>query len=320
MDLFEICHVDKVRIDNEIIQIINSDATLSNEYKEMILKLSINNGKKLRPLFTIIGSYFGTVEPDDIYKYAAIFELVHTASLIHDDVIDGAETRRGIPSIHTLTDNYTAVMIGNYLLGRCGELISENNLEDHYYNYMTLSDLCDSEIKQQQLLFNFNITLDEYIDKTKNKTALLIAASFICGASIAKIERKYLKYIYNYSINLGISFQIIDDILDFTQDKKQLGKPVGQDLYNGNITLPTIYALKDKTLKQQIKDLTPQSDSVEFEKAIENILASEAIEKSKKLNKKYLKAARNAARHLKRYSHADKYLYSIIEELEQRTY
>jgi heptaprenyl diphosphate synthase len=320
MDLFEICHVDKDKIDAEIIQIINSDDTLSDEYKEMILRLSVNNGKKLRPLFTIIGSYFGTIEPEDIYKYAAIFELVHTASLIHDDVIDGAETRRGIPSIHTLTDNYTAVMLGNYLLGRCGELISDHNLEDHYYNYMTLSDLCDSEIKQQQLLFNFDITLDEYIYKTKNKTALLIAASFICGASIAKVDRKYLRHIYNYSINLGISFQIIDDILDFTQDKKQLGKPVGQDLYNGNITLPTIYALKNKTLKQQIKKLTPQSDASEFEKVIKTILTSDAIDKSKKLNKKYLKSAKNAARHLRKFTKAHNYLLSIIDELEKRTY
>ena len=113
MDLFELCKVNKDQIDQEIKQIISNDDLLSQQHKELLLRLCINNGKKLRPLFTIVGSYFGTDTPKDIYKYAAIFELVHVASLIHDDVIDGAETRRGVPSIHTVTDRYTAIMLGN---------------------------------------------------------------------------------------------------------------------------------------------------------------------------------------------------------------
>lgn len=320
MDLFAITNINKQKIDDEIRRIINDDLALEQYYKDLILNLCINGGKKLRPLFTVIGSYFGDYQPEHIYTIAAIFELLHTASLIHDDVIDGAETRRGIPSIHTLTDNYTAIMLGNYLISRCTELISEFDIEEHYYDHINFTDLCHSEIIQQRLLFNFDITIEEYIEKTKNKTALLIAASFLCGASLAGATENVMKLLYTYAINLGISFQIIDDLLDFMQDNTKLGKPAGQDLYNGNITLPTIYALKDRKLKDKIRKLNPNSSKEEFEAIIKLIIASSAIKKSKKLNNKYLKNARIAASKLQKHSPNATYLFSILETLENRTY
>lgn len=318
MDLFNLCQVNKDLIDLEIKHIISNDDLLSQHHKDLLLGLCINNGKKLRPLFTIVGSYFGEDTPKDIYKYAAIFELVHVASLIHDDVIDDAETRRGIPSIHTITDRYTAIMLGNYLVSRCAELVSDFDLEDKYYNHITLTDLCHSEIMQQKLLFNYDITINEYIEKTKNKTALLIAASFLSGATIANADQKTLGNLYRYAINLGISFQIIDDILDFTQNESTLGKPVGQDLYNGNITLPVIYALRNKKLTKKIKNLQLESNSEDFKHVVDQIIKSQAIEKSKKLNRKYIKKAKRAMKKIT--SPNVIYLKTILKELEKRSY
>ncbi|ERJ12590.1 polyprenyl synthetase family protein [Haloplasma contractile] len=317
MDLFEIANVNKQVIDDEIYNIITEDELLSYDQKQFILDLTINQGKKLRPLFTIIGSYFGNKEVAHIYKYASIFELVHTATLIHDDVIDHAETRRGIPSLHITTDKYTAIMLGNYVMSMCAELISKYNIEEDYYSYMSLTDLCHSEIMQQDFLYNFDVSLKEYIEKTKNKTALLIAASLISGASIAGADKRTLKHLYHYSINLGISFQIIDDILDFTQGESELGKPAGQDLLNGNITLPVIYALKNKKISSKIRELSENSSESEFKSCIDLIQDSKALDRSKKLNKKYQQKAKRALRKIK---HPDtKILKELLLQLEKRS-
>ncbi|MDF2699095.1 MAG: polyprenyl synthetase family protein [Haloplasmataceae bacterium] len=318
MDLFNLCNVNKELLDEELKNIIVSDDLLEGYQKDLLLKLILSSGKRIRPIFTVVGSKLGPAKVDNIYRFAALFELVHTVSLIHDDVIDNADTRRNIPTLHKLTDEITAIMLGNYLLSRCAELVTENNLEQYYYENLHLTDLCKSEIMQQDLLFNFDITIDEYIEKTKNKTALLIAASFIAGAKLANADQKTLKHLYTYSLNLGISFQIIDDILDFTQSSSKLGKPAGQDLMNGNITIPVIYALRDKKLKEHIRALTIHSSVDDFTKCINDILNSKVIEKSKLFSQRYLKKARLA---LEKINYSDKYvLKKIINELESRTY
>ena len=319
MDLAKICHVNKELLDEKIKSFLEKDnASLAPKYRSQLFELMFSSGKRLRPIFTVLGSYFGEADEDEVYSLAAIFEMIHTASLIHDDIIDKADLRRGKKTLHIENGVYNSIILGNYIVTLCCEYVSKYNFEDYYYNFFHLTDLCDSEIKQQALLFNFDISFSDYINKTKNKTALLIAASLVGGAKLANVSDKELIMLYNYGINLGISFQIIDDILDFTQDKSNLGKPNGADLINGNITLPVIFALKNKKINSEIRKLSKTSSIKDFQKCIQYIINSKAIKKSKKVSKNYLIKAKKAIRKLK---HEKKYiLYDLLYELEKRTY
>ncbi len=318
MDLAKICNVDKNLLDNKIKELLENDQSFPTHLKDQLYKLIFSSGKRIRPIFTVLGSYFGDNNKEEVYKLAAIFELIHTASLIHDDIIDKADTRRGNQTIHTQNGVYNALILGNYLVALTSEYISNYDFENLYYNSFKVTDLCESEINQQSLLFNFNITFREYITKTKNKTALLIAASMLGGAKLSGVSKRTLKILYNYSINLGISFQIFDDILDFTQDKEILGKPNGADLMNGNITLPVIFSLTDKKIASKIRLLNENSSFEEFNNCINCILKSSAIEKSKKISKKYINKAMKA---IVKLNHPKKQmLIDIIKELEKRTF
>lgn len=318
MDLIKICHVNKDLLENKIRYFINKDETLNSKYRMQLSELLFSSGKRLRPSFTVLGSYFGEADGDEVYSLAAIFEMIHTASLIHDDIIDKADLRRGKKTLHIENGIYNTIILGNYLVTLCCEYISTYNFEDYYYNSFSLTDLCESEILQQALLFDFDISFSDYINKTKNKTALLIAASLVGGARLANVSEDVLKMLYNYAINLGISFQIIDDILDFTQDKSNLGKPHGADLINGNITLPVIFALKDRKIRNKIRSLHKNSPIKEFQECIQYISQSNAIHKSKLVSKRYLRKAEKAIRKL---NHNKKdILINLLYELEKRTY
>ncbi len=318
MDLASICNVNIKKLDSIIKSFIDIDSLLQLSHKEQLYDLVFSSGKRIRPIFTVLGSYFGEYNEEEVYKLAAIFELIHTASLIHDDIIDQADIRRGKKALHINTGIYDSIILGNYLVALSSEYISKYDFEKIYYDSFSLTDLCDSEIKQQAMLFNYDITFNEYISKTKNKTALLITASLLGGAKLANVNEKTLKILYQYGINLGISFQIIDDILDFTQDKNHLGKPNGADLMNGNITLPVIYALKDKNISEDIKKLNKNSSTKDFNHCIQYIADSNIILKSKKVSKKYIKKAKKSIRKL---NHDKKQiLINILDELEKRTY
>ncbi|QVK17854.1 polyprenyl synthetase family protein [Mycoplasmatota bacterium] len=318
MDLAEICHVDKELLDQKINGFLEKDNDLSTSYKEQLHNLIFSSGKRIRPIFTVLGSYFGEQKKDEVYTLAAIFELIHTASLIHDDIIDKADIRRGKKTLHVENGVYNSLILGNYLVALSSEYISSYQFEDMYYESFSLTDLCESEINQQSLLFNFDITFDEYINKTRNKTALLITASLLGGAKLTNASEKTLKILYEYGINLGISFQIIDDILDFTQDRMHLGKPNGADLMNGNITLPVIFALKDKKIKKHLLKLQKNASIEEYNHCIQYIINSNSIKKSKNFSKRYIKKAKKAIRKL---DHEKKYiLVNILDELEKRTY
>lgn len=319
MNLANICHVDKNLLDEKINFFIENDNSLTNHYKEKLYNLIFSSGKRLRPVFTVLGSYFGDNQKNkNIYEIAAMFELIHTASLIHDDIIDNADTRRGNPSTHTKIGEYNAIFLGNYLVSLCCEYISKYNLENIYYNNLNLTSLCKSEIDQQSLLFNFDINYNEYINKTKNKTALLISASLVAGAKLTGATDKTLDILNDYAINLGISFQIIDDILDFTQKRERLGKPNGSDLINGNITLPVILALKDRNLAPKIKKLNKNSSIEEFRECINLIINSDLINKSINISKKFLTKAKKSLKNLKHDK--KRILITILDELEKRTY
>jgi len=209
--------------------------------------------------------------------------------------------RRNEPSLHISTSIQTAIHIANYMMTRSLEWAVQNKHSEsaHLLTSLTLiTKLCMGEYDQLYNRFNFDISIHDYLEKSKNKTALLMAHCFKCGAEIAKSDPKITQLLYEFGEALGMAFQIQDDILDFTNSSAETGKPAGSDLKNGNITLPVIYALQDPHLSSDIRKLNSQSTHQHFDHMIEQISKSKAIDLSYALRLKYIHKSKNIIQQL----------------------
>lgn len=203
-------------------------------------------GKRLRPLLVMLSSSFYPAQEEMRIQVATAVELIHTASLIHDDVIDGASIRRGEDTINARWDNKVAVLTGDHLFARAFQLLTTGENQTLLpMMTQTISLMCTGEV--DQLLQNGMIRDEEkYLDQIEKKTASLLAASCYLGGSISTMPGDEVKRLYRYGRYLGFGFQIMDDIFDLVGSKK-LGKDAGSDLQEGIFTLPLIYLLQDET-------------------------------------------------------------------------
>ncbi|WP_018759561.1 polyprenyl synthetase family protein [Paenibacillus terrigena] len=301
MKLSDALHIDVDRIDKEMIDLVRYDRDLPvfSVVKRSVLDLIQAGGKRLRPMLVIVGSRFGTREPEAkrLVRLAAAAEFVHAASLIHDDIIDGAERRRQQPTLHTKTNNYTATHVANYMMARIVEALFEySDTEEQGSALQDLisaapSRLCLGEYQQLNTRFDYDIRLDTYLEKTMNKTALLMATCLQIGARTAEADESVSNKLYAFGRAVGMSFQIKDDLLDFEQSEGKLGKPAGADLMNGQVTLPVIYALREEQLGDQIRALHEGSSVEEFQFVIDQIRSSPAMDQAKELSHRYMHEA-----------------------------
>ncbi|MEH7236589.1 heptaprenyl diphosphate synthase component II [Bacillus sp. JJ1562] len=256
------------------------------------LHLLQSGGKRLRPVFVLLGGKFGKYDINVIKNVAVTLELIHTASLVHDDVIDDADIRRGKPTIKAKWDNKIAMYAGDYILGSSLEIITKlPNPLLHKLLAHTIVEVCLGEIEQIKDKYRFDQNLRCYLRRIKRKTALLIASSCQLGAVAADVPTEVHKKLFLYGYYVGMAFQITDDILDFTGTDEQLGKPAGSDLMQGNITLPVLYAMKDEKLKQQIIQVSENTTVSEIKPLITSIKHSGAIKEAEALSNRYLEKA-----------------------------
>jgi heptaprenyl diphosphate synthase len=214
------------------------------------------------------------------------------ASLVHDDVIDDADLRRGRPTIKSKWDNRFAMYSGDYIFAKSLELMTNvENPVAHQILSNTIVELTIGEIEQIKDKYRFEQNLRDYLLRIKRKTALLIAASCQLGAIAAGVEEEVHRKLARFGYFVGMSFQITDDVLDFTGTEKELGKPAGGDLLQGNITLPVLFAMKDEKLRSEIIKVHENIDSDEMTRIIELIKNSNAIEKSLEFSDRYLDKA-----------------------------
>lgn len=220
--------------------------------REPLQNLVSQKGKLLRPMLVILASRFG--QPDKsgenakFHNIAAAIEILHLATLVHDDVIDDSPLRRGSPTLHTRVGKKQAVLIGDYLFSRCFSLVAEHaNLENSKLLARVVSSICSSEISQAEEAFSFTTSIRRYNRRIAGKTAALFAISCFVGASESGSKKPVCTLFSRIGYNLGMGFQIKDDILDYTGNRNKLGKPVGSDLREGIATLPLIYALQADT-------------------------------------------------------------------------
>ena len=235
-------------------------------------------GKRLRPVlvFLVARSTAQLMDMPEITdrqrRLAEITEMIHTASLVHDDVLDDCDTRRGAQTIHTLYGTRVAILAGDFLFAQSSWYLANlDNLEVIKLISQVIADFADGEISQAGALFNCDVTLERYLEKSHNKTASLIAASCKSAAVFSEVSEDIKVDMYEYGKHLGLAFQVVDDILDFTQTEEQLGKPQGQDLASGNLTAPTIFALRrDASLRALVESQFKTEGDLEKAIAIVN--------------------------------------------------
>ena len=277
-------------------------------------------GKRIRPVFVLLGGKFGDYDINVIKNVAVPLELIHMASLVHDDVIDDAELRRGQPTIKAKWDNRIAMYTGDYIFARALELIGE--IKDpiaHRILADTIVQLSVGEIEQIKDKYNFDQNLKDYFRRIKRKTALLIATSCQLGAVASGVEEKDHKNLYRFGYYVGMSFQITDDVLDFTGTEQELGKPAGGDLLQGNITLPVLYAMNNDAIRNKIINVHENSSRTEMDEIITMIKQSGAIEKSLDISDRYLAKALDILEKLPQ-NKAKKTLRDIAKFIGKRKY
>ncbi|HHW35945.1 MAG TPA: heptaprenyl diphosphate synthase component II [Bacillales bacterium] len=267
--------------------------------KEASMHLLQAGGKRIRPVFVLLSGKFGNYNIDEIKNVAVALELIHTASLVHDDVIDNAELRRGGLTVKAKWDNRIAMYTGDYIFARAVELMTTiNKIEAHQVLSKTMVELVIGEIEQIKDKYNWDQNLRTYFRRIKRKTAILIAVSCELGAIVSGAPIQIQRQLYQFGYNVGMAFQITDDILDFTGTEKELGKPAGSDLQQGNITLPVLYALRNETLRKEIITNFDPNNEGKMRHIISLVKTSGGIEYSKEISEHYLKKAHGIIKEL----------------------
>jgi heptaprenyl diphosphate synthase len=257
-------------------------------------------GKRIRPVFVLLAGQFGDYDIEKLGKIAVVLELIHMATLVHDDVIDNAKTRRGLPTVKAEWGSRMAMYTGDFIFARALLLLSEfPQVRIHQLLSEAIVAMCEGEIEQIRDFYNLDQGLRTYLRRIKRKTALLIELACTLGALVANVNDKDLKNIRRYGYFAGMAFQIVDDILDFTSTQDKLGKPVGNDLRQGNLTLPVLYALehspeRDLLRKRIHRNMTEE----EANEAISLVTSSGGIEYSHRMAEQYLEKCFSALREL----------------------
>jgi heptaprenyl diphosphate synthase len=267
--------------------------TKSRELYQSSTHLLKAGGKRIRPVFVLLGGKWGKYDLKKLKSVAVPLELIHMATLVHDDVVDDADKRRGSDTVRSKWDNRVAMYTGDYILGRALSIATElSNPEIHRILSKAIVEMCKGEIEQVRDLNNWQQGLRTYLRRIKRKTALLIAISCQLGAVAGEASRERVRIMYHYGYNVGMAFQITDDILDFTGTEQQLGKPAGSDLRQGNITLPALYSAMVGPERDRFQTWIRRGTlSEHVDEAIELIRGSEGIRFAQGLAERYLARA-----------------------------
>jgi len=237
-------------------------------------------GKRLRPALVLLSGALGSYELERLVLLAASLEVVHTASLVHDDTIDEAMTRRGLNTVNSVWDKHTAIVTGDFLFAKSAELAARlDSVRIMHMLSETVMEMCAGEMRQYEARNRWSLTVDEYLERIGAKTASLFAmccsgAAVATGQSEADVES-----LHAYGYNMGLAFQIVDDILDFSADERTLGKPAGNDLSHGTITLPAILFMRKLAPGAQLRQRLEHGEDAQL--AAELIKDSGALEEAR---------------------------------------
>jgi geranylgeranyl pyrophosphate synthase len=237
-------------------------------------------GKRVRPALVLLSASFNEYRLEHLVPLAAAIELLHTATLVHDDLIDNSDTRRGKATLHNLTSKAATVLVGDYLFANAAALCTETESVAVMRVFgQALMTIVDGELKQLFSSGFWRQTREEYYRKIEGKTASLLRTATETGAILSRASEEQIATLSEYGYNLGMAFQIVDDVLDFTSTASQLGKPVGSDLRQGTMTLPAIRLLETTPDHPAIRRVCEDGDYSDeaVQSAVDAVKASDGI-------------------------------------------
>ncbi len=239
--IFKNCEEEVAAINQALVDNLQSHVPLISEVGRHIL---LSGGKRIRPLLFLLSARMCGCQGPYLADFSTIFEYLHAATLLHDDVVDAAAVRRGRSTANTIWGNQAVILVGDFLLSKALSLaVTTNQLRVLKVLAYTTTMMAEGEILQLLHTGNLNITEEEYLEVINRKTAILMSAACQIGAILGNAAPEHEEALTQFGLNLGITFQVVDDILDFTGDAREMGKPIGNDLKEGRITLPLIHAL-----------------------------------------------------------------------------
>ncbi|GAX89726.1 polyprenyl synthetase family protein [Effusibacillus lacus] len=264
-------------------------------------------GKRIRPVFVLLSGQFGQYDREKLARVAVALELIHMATLVHDDVIDDSKTRRGIPTVRSEWGNRMAMYTGDFIFARALSMLSElPYVQIHQLLSKSIVRMCEGEIEQIRDFYSLEQNFRRYLRRIERKTAILMEVSCKLGAIVTDASQSVVRTLGRYGHFLGMAFQIVDDILDFTSTQDKLGKPAGADLLQGNITLPVLYALHCTQSGQALREtVRPNMSRTEADQAIRLVKESGGIEYAKKVAGLYLDKCLNELAKLPAGQHRD---------------
>ena len=264
---------------------LDSNVDLISQMSQYIIN---SGGKRIRPLLLLICAKATEYDGDYHYSMAVVIELIHTATLLHDDVVDQSETRRGKETANELWGNAPSVLVGDFLYSRAFEIMVEpNSMEIMRILSKATNQISEGEVLQLLNIKNANVTQAEYFKVIERKTACLFKAACQIAGILSSADQKVINAMGSFGMHLGNAFQIIDDTLDYESDSNIIGKEIGDDLSEGKVTLPMIYAL-EKTKKAEnkiLKDAIKNADASHINQIVEILLNVDAFQYSRDIAK-----------------------------------
>ncbi|MBA7656455.1 Heptaprenyl diphosphate synthase component 2 [subsurface metagenome] len=240
--IYEPIQEDLVKVEARLRSVCEVDFPWLSKLLEHSLK---SGGKRIRPALVLLAGKFYNYDLSYLLPVATAIEILHTATLVHDDAIDNSLVRRGRPTINKVWGEDKAILLGDYLLAKSEELVADTqNLRVIKLFAQTLMAISSGELNQAFSAFNLEQTRQQYLQRISGKTASLLSLVTESGAILSQAPEKSVEALKGYGYNLGIAFQVVDDILDFIGTEEEMGKPIGSDLAQGTLTLPAILLLE----------------------------------------------------------------------------
>jgi geranylgeranyl pyrophosphate synthase len=299
-DVLATMRADLVEVEQRLRREVDVDYPFVGEILEGLLSAG---GKRLRPLVLLLAARPFVYNLDRLVPAAAGVELLHTASLIHDDTVDHAEVRRGKPTLNSLVSTETVILFGDYIFARAAMLAAAtSNPRVVGVFASTLGDICDGELREIFTARELKQSMDDYKRRIYGKTAALFAGSAEMGAILGDATEDEIASMRRYGKNVGMAFQIVDDVLDLRESTSQIGKPAGLDLRQGTVTLPTMLYFEHNGLDSAKSDVVRRAvggngaTEDDYAMATTVIRESGALERSLSVASRYVEDAKNDLR------------------------
>lgn len=260
--------------------------------QEAISDLAKSGGKRIRPALLMLTAKFGEYKREEVWSLAAALEILHMATLIHDDIIDDANLRRGSETVQSKYGKDVAVFAGDYLFTLTFDILAGEATNEQLKQVSNvIKQICEGEIQQHQDRYNIDVTYKGYFKRVKSKTALLFEGSCALGAGSAGLPKATVRNLGHYGRYIGMAFQLVDDLFDFTKSSSSIGKPKGNDFTQGIYTLPILYTLYESSYGEKLAELL--DNPLENNQEIKDIITNNgSLDYTMKVAKTYINKAK----------------------------